>query len=139
MSIPAMFNTPGNRLTYPFLTTAAVAIAKGQLVCPGANDDTITGATTADAIRVSGIALEAVALADAGGAKKRVEVYLLQSGTIVPMIVGAAVTKDSQVSIQGTTGRIKDAPTTPDPRSLLGRALASSSTVGDLVPVLIGG
>lgn len=138
MPIPPLFNSPPTRLTYPFLTTVAVAIVKGRIVCPGANDDTITGTTSADAVRISGIALDDVAAADAGG-KKRVEVQLLQAGTIVPLVVGAAVTKDSQVVVADAVGRIKDAGATPDARTLIGRALAGSSTVGDFVPVLIGG
>ena len=138
MPIPALPNCPGGRLTYPFATTAGVAIVKNQLVAFGADDDTITGTTIADGILPIGVALADVLAADAGPTK-RIEVLLLQPGTIIPMIVGAAVTRGSIVSVQGTNGRIKDAPTTPDPRSLIGRALGASSSAGDLLPVMVGG
>lgn len=89
-------------------------------------------------MKVVGVALAEVALADAGPAK-RIEVHLMQAGTMVPMLVGAAVTFGSQVIVQGTTGRIADAGATPDARTVLGRAYGSSAVPGDLVPVLIGG
>lgn len=135
MPVSALYNAPGGRLSRPFLTTAGVAIQKGQLVAFGADSDTVTGTTIADGILNIGTALDDVLLADAG--TKKVEVLLLQPGTIVPMLVGAAVTRGSIVSCQGATGRVKDAPVTPDPRSLLGKALDASATAGDLVPVLI--
>lgn len=138
MAIPALFKCPGGRLTYPFLTTAAVAIVKGQLVAPGADDDTITGTTSTSATRLMGVALADVLAGDAGPTQPRIEVHLLQSGAVIPMIVGAAVTAGSLVICNGTAGRIADAGATPDARTVIGRALASSSTAGDLVPVMVG-
>lgn len=97
----------------------------------------MTPVTSASANKLVGIAMADVTIAEAI-AGKRVEVYLLQAGTMVPMIVGAAVTFGSEVICQGTTGRVSDAAATPDARTIIGRAYGSSAVAGDLVPVLVG-
>lgn len=118
-------------------TTPGEAIAKWQLLKFGANNDTVTAVTAADDANAIAVALESLSAGE-NVAGSRINVRLLGSA-VVPMRVGSAVTFGTKVACHGTTGRIKDvgAAAVGDARQIVGTALASSSTPGDLVPVLI--
>lgn len=123
---------------YPdYATTAGETLVFGQLVKYGANNDTITGVTSAGDAQIIGVCQEDVASSESGPAK-RVTVRLLAAG-VVAMRVGAAVTLGTRVVCQGSTGRIADigAAAVGDARSIVGQAHGASAVAGDLVPVLM--
>lgn len=133
MSFLPNYTESGNGLYADFATTSSVAITKGQLVCFGADDDTITG--TADVNLAFAVAMENIASGDAG-ATKRCKVRLL-GHAVVPMIGNGTVTRGKLAVAVATTGKVTDTGATPDGRTVIGRFLVSSATNNDLVPVLI--
>jgi hypothetical protein len=134
MAVLPSFYEPNSGLFADFATTSSVAIAQYQMVAFGADDDTITG--TSDANLCIGIAMAAVS-SSAAGASTRVQVRL-NGSAIVPMIGNGTVTRGKLAVATGTAGKVTDTGATPDARTVVGRFLASSSTDGDRVPVLIG-
>ncbi len=116
-----------------FGTTSSVAIVKGAAVAFGASSDLVTG--TSDANLNIGVAQNAVASASAG-ATTLCTVRLFGSG-IVYMIGNGTVTRGKKAVHTGTAGKVTDAGSTPDARTVVGIFLDSNSTDGDLVPVLI--
>ncbi len=133
MAFIAAQTEPNTPLETDFATTPSVAITKGQLVCFGADDDTITG--TVDVNLAFAVALEAVASADAG-ATRRCRVRLL-GHSVMYMKGNGTVTRGALAVAVVTTGKVTNAGATPDARTRVGRFLASSAVDGDLVPVLI--
>lgn len=135
-AVPPNFRHRGEKITHKFGTTSGVAIAKGQLVKYGATTSVVTGTTAADSELIIGIACEAVASADAG-ATTEIEVMFLMPGDIFPLINGSSCTAGTRVACEGNDGRVTDVGATPASGSVIGIALATTSTDGDLVPVLI--
>jgi hypothetical protein len=135
-AVPPLFRHRASPVSFKYGTTSSVAILKYQLVLFGASSSVVTGTTAADTELAIGIANEAVSSAEAGATKK-VEVLLLAAGDIYPMLAGGTVTAGKRVACEGTDGKIVDVGATPASGSVIGIALASTSTEDDLIPVLI--
>ena len=117
----------------PILTAEFEAddtIVEGQLVMFDTTDDLVIGTTVADQEDTIGIALKAAV--DGG----RLPVRLL-GHAIVPMIAGGTVTRGLKVKVEGADGRVVNIGASDDAGMAVGRALKSSATDGDLIPVLI--
>lgn len=132
MSVEPRFYT-SDELEFSFATTSAVAIAKYQEVSFGADDDTVTGTTTANT--GIGISMETVAAGDAG-ATKRIKVRL-HGSKVIPMIGNGTVTRGLVAVATGVAGKVTDTGATPDARTVKGRFLASNAVDGNYVPVLV--
>lgn len=94
------------------------------------SDTAVTATTVADTKLAIGVAL------NAAGSGENVDVRLLGCGIFV-MIAGGTVTRGTKVKVEGADGRVTDLGGSDDDALSVGRALKSTSTDGDLIPVLV--
>lgn len=135
-AIPAAFNHRGNKLSHKFTCKTGDTFALYQAVVFDSGSSTnVTATTAADSEAVIGIAMEAITTAAAG---REIEILLLAPGDIFVMINGGTCTAGLSVAIEGTDGRVTNVGATPASGSCIGIALATTSTDGDYVPVLVG-
>lgn len=135
-AIPAAFNHRGRApLTHKFVCKTSDSFALYQLVCfDSASSTNVTASTSANVETAIGIAMEAITTAAAG---REIEIMLLADGDIFPLINGGTCTAGVKCAVEGTDGRVTDVGATPASGSVIGISLATTSTDGDFVPVLI--
>jgi len=134
-AIGPQFRHRAPALTHKFVCKTSDTFVKYQLVCFDSGSSTnVTATTSANVETAIGIALEAVTTAAAG---TEIEVMLLTAGDIFVMINGSSCTAGVRVACEGNDGRVTDVGATPASGSVLGIALATTSTDGDFVPVLV--
>ena len=135
-AIPAAFNHRGRApLTHKFTCKTSDTFVLYQLVYfDSGSSTTVTATTGANGETAIGIAMEAITTAAAG---REIEIMLLGDGDIFPLINGSSCTAGVKVAIEGTDGRVTDVGATPASGSVIGIALATTSTDGDYLPVLI--
>lgn len=134
-AIPAADRVNGNQLTHVFGLKSGDAFVKGQLVQFTSGSSTeVTSVTSANSEAIMGIYRGDSATAASGDTA---EIILLCPGEIRWLINGGTTTAGARLACEGNDGRVTDVGATPASGSVIGIALASSSTDGNYVPVLI--
>lgn len=134
-AFPAADRVNGNQLTHVYGLKSADAFVKGQLVQFTSGSSTeVTSVTSADMETTIGIYRGASATAASGDTS---EIIFLVPGEIRWLINGGTCTAGTRVAVEGTDGRVTNVGATPASGSVIGIALATNSTDGNYVPVLI--